>query len=365
MKKIMEEFDMIIIADNSMLYREPRMAPFASNGFKNRMQNFELERQVDRNFRQENLDMMVLWDSLQHMAENRGEGFWIWKNRELDNGLLADINRFVSQEPDKAVVILSSHEHILSEIHRTQYIRVLQGGYHSRNLSIIEFENDNQRKRLPDRGEPEAVYSLREFYETVLGIENIQEEFSKSLEDIILEFGYRDGEFNCSCRAVEKDGEDPDREWAEACVDWVYWQVSKLPQGDNILGAYFQDALLNCLLARAENLPSVLLAERLYAEGFEQVLGEFTGLAIESKKAETAKRGGQAPEKDCMEAMKLHEMLCFVREKAGIDEQAVSQFRERYDGELLERLIKCDQEYALLPRADRDKLQKILERTGR
>ncbi len=64
-----------------------------------------------------------------------------------------------------------------------------------------------------------------------------------------------------------------------------------------------------------------------------------------------------------MEAMKLHEILCFVREKASIDEQAVSQFRERYDRELLERLIKCDDEHGLLPRGDRDKLQKILERT--
>ncbi len=204
---------------------------------------------------------------------------------------------------------------------------------------------------------------MREFYETLLGIEKIQEEFSKSLEDIILEFGYKDGEFSCGCKAVEKDGDDPDREWAEACVEWIYWQVGKLSGMDNILGSYFQDALLNCLLAQAENLPSVLLAERLYAEGFEQVLGEFTGLTIECKKAETAKRGGQAGEKDCMEAMKLHEILCFVREKASIDEQAVSQFRERYDRELLERLIKCDDEHGLLPRGDRDKLQKILERT--
>ena len=363
MKKIMEEFDLIIIADNSMLYREPRKMSFASNGVKNRLQTCDLERQVDRYFRQENCDVMVLWDSLQHMAENRGEGFWIWKNRELDNGFLTEMNRFVSQEPDKAAVLLSSHEHILSEIHRTQYIRVLQGGYHSRSLSIIEFENDNRRRRLPDQGEPRAVYSLREFYETLLGIEKIQEEFSKSLEDIILEFGYKDGEFSCGCKAVEKDGDDPDREWAEACVEWIYWQVGKLSGMDNILGSYFQDALLNCLLAQAENLPSVLLAERLYAEGFEQVLGEFTGLTIECKKAETAKRGGQAGEKDCMEAMKLHEILCFVREKASIDEQAVSQFRERYDRELLERLIKCDDEHGLLPRGDRDKLQKILERT--
>ena len=34
-----------------------------------------------------------------------------------------------------------------------------------------------------------------------------------------------------------------------------------------------------------------------------------------------------------------------------------------YDRELLERLIKCDDEHGLLPRGDRDKLQKILERT--
>ena len=147
----------------------------------------------------------------------------------------------------------------------------------------------------------------------------------------------------------------------DACAEWVYWQMKKMSRADNVLGIYFQDALLNCLLTQAENLPSVLLAERLLLDGFTNALGEFTGLTIENKKTEQSKKVMQASDRDCMEAMKLHQIVCFVRDKAGVDEQSVSQFRERCDTELLERLIKCNEEYDLLPQEDREKLQKIQE----
>ncbi len=361
LKRLAEEFDMIIIADNSMLYREPRMVPYSWNGLKNRMRPFQLEKQVDRYFWRESCDMGIIWDSLQYVAENGGDGFWCWKDREIENVLLTQINHIVSEEVNKAVVLLSSNDSILSEIHRTQYLHVLQGGYNSKKISILEFENDNRRKQLPDKGEPKLVYSLKEFYEVVLGIDDIQEKFSKFLEDIVLEFGYRDGEFYCRCVAVEQELDDSDREWMDACAEWVYWQMKKMSRADNVLGIYFQDALLNCLLTQAENLPSVLLAERLLLGGFTNALGEFTGLTIENKKTEQSKKVMQASDRDCMEAMKLHQIVCFVRDKAGVDEQSVSQFRERCDTELLERLIKCNEEYDLLLQEDREKLQKIQE----
>lgn len=362
MKQIIEESDIIVIADNSMLYREPRTEIYQNNGFKNRLQDIHAEKQAERYFGQPSLDVAVIWDTLQYIAQNRGEGYRIWKNREIDNGLLAEINRTVSDCPDKAIILLSSNEHILSEIFRTRYIHAHQGGYNSRSITIIEYEKDNQRKLLPDHGEAKVTYSLKDFYETTLGLEKIQEKVSDSLEDIRLEFGYQDGKFYCNCAVVTKYSDEPDREWEKQCMEWLQWQFTTLISKDNVLGIYYRDALMNCLLEQAPNLPSVLLIERLFREDFRQIIGDITRLFMMDKKQRDKSRTNCVREKDCMEALKLHEIMLFAGSKAGIDEEAVSQFKDRYETELLQRLLSCDEKYGLLPSGERDKLLKIQER---
>ncbi len=361
MEKIMEESDIVIIADNSMLYLEPRKAVYYNNGFKNRLSEINLETQIERYFVQQSIDIAVLWDSVQNIAANREEGYRIWKNREIDNGLLADINKLVSDRSDKAVILLSSNENVLSEIFRTQYIHAHQGGYNSRNITIIEYENDNQRKRLPDKGEPHVSYSVKDFYETALGVEEVTGFFSEFLEDICLEFGYREGMFYCECQMRETDGDDSDGEWKTQCFDWVRWQMECLASDENILGIYFRNALLNYLLERVENVSSVLLLERLSGEDFRPAIGDMTMADMVEKAPGAGIKAGDYAEKDCMEALKMHEIIEFVRNKAGIDEQTASQFKERYETELLKRLINCNKMYGLLADEDRDKLQKLQE----
>ncbi|MCM1214225.1 MAG: hypothetical protein NC331_01875 [Lachnospiraceae bacterium] len=362
MGKIMGESDITIVADNSMLYLEPRKAAYYNNGLKNRLSKIELETQVERYFTQQSIDIAVLWDSMQNIAENREEGYRIWKNREIDNGLLSDINGLVSNCPGKAVILLSSNEHILSEIFRTQYIHAHQGGYNSRNITIIEFENDNQRKRLSDKGEPQVSYSVRDFYDTVLGLEDVTGFFSDFLEDIYLEFGYREGVFYCECQMMETDGDDSDGEWKMQCFDWVQWQMKSLISRENVLGIYFRNAILTYLLERVENVSSVLLLERLSVEDFRPVIEDMTVAYVREKAPRARIRAGDYAEKDCMEALKMHEIIKFARNKASIDEQTTSQFKERYETKLLKHLIKCNEMYGLLTGKDRDKLQKIQER---
>lgn len=360
--KVIEESDIIAIADNSVLYREPRQIVYNNNGFKNRLEEINVERQVEREFEHPSPDIAVIWDSLQYIAENWEEGYRIWKNREIDNGLLADINHKVSECPNKAVVLLSSNEHILSEIFKTQYVHAHQGGYSSGNIIIIEFESVNQRQCLSDKGETMVSYSLKEFYDIVLGLENVQKFFSEFLEDIWLEFGYRDKTFYCKCEVMEQNVDDFDGEWISQCLEWIQWQIEFLFSNSNILNSCFRDALLSYLLEQAENLPSILLIERLFAEDIRQLIGEVSDITIVGEKARGKNKVGALTGRDCMEALKLHEILLFARSKAGIDEQSVSQFKERYESEFLERLIECDKLYGLLSDADRDKLLKIQER---
>lgn len=110
------------------------------------------------------------------------------------------------------------------------------------------------------------------------------------------------------------------------------------------------------------NLPSVLLLERLFMGDFQSVIGEISGSTVVKKESKTKNKAGAIEERDYMEALKMHEIIAFIRSKAGIDEQAVGQFRERYETEFLEHLINCNAIYNLLPEEDSIKLQKIYER---
>lgn len=359
--RVIGEADIIAIADNSMLYRKPRLVVYNNQGLKNRLEEINVERQAEREFEQRSSDIAVMWDSLQHIAETCEEDYRIWKNRELDNGLLAEINHMISECPNKAIILLSSNEHILSDIFRTQYVHAHQGGYNSSNITIIQFEKANLRRRLSDKGEPKVSYSLKEFYDRVMGLENVQRFFEESLDDIWLEFGYQDKDFYSKCEVIRRDESDTEGEWKSHCLEWIQWQMDTLFSNYNILNSCFRDALLNYLLEQAENLPSILLIERLFADDFKQFMGEISDMDITDKKSKGKSRVRSSVDKDCMEALKLHEVILFARSKASIDPQAASQFKDRYEPELLERLIECDETCGLLPIADKDKLLKIQE----
>lgn len=60
-----------------------------------------------------------------------------------------------------------------------------------------------------------------------------------------------------------------------------------------------------------------------------------------------------------MEAVKIHEMLRFVEKKSVVDERAVLQFRERYGGDMLDRVLNCGNVEDLLKKEEREKLYEI------
>lgn len=352
-ERIAGEADLMIIADCSVLYHDPRQVKDRKdyNMIRNRLDYPNLKGYVEHYFQSGVSQLPVIWDTLQHIAESREDGFWIWKSREPDNNLLSFINQWIVEQPEKSIILLSSNEHILSDIFRTRYVQAHRRKYNGKNITLLCFDYKNQGERLPMEGEIALRYSLRDFYSRYLELENVQRWIHPELEDLVLEITYKKSQLHCRCAAVGESARELGNEWKDRCREWLVWHMTFLPGQENLLGSYFQELQTSHWYEKTGNLPTVLLVEKLLTSG--RILYEYD---TRERNEEDYLTGTEA---DCLEAVKIHELIRFVADKAVLDERAVSQFREAYEEEMLERIVSCNSHVDLLGKEEKQRLLEI------
>lgn len=357
-QKIVDESDLTIIADGTMLYYEPRMIKVQTGGnmIHNRIAQINMTEQLDRYFESGRSDIPILWDTLQHIAGNREDGLWTRRSKEIDNGILSFINQTVSQNPDKRIVALSSNEHILSEIFRIDYMHASRQKYNGKSITIIQFDHANQVHHIPMKGNFEITYSLNDFYNMTLELENFSQKILPDIQDILLRIYYEDGKYFCKCNIYMEEPDEGTDAYQQNCDNFLSWQMASFLNENNILSQYLYDLLINQWLEKAESIPAVLMVEALH-EGY------IMNPCYIMKKIEDINGSGRLQsESDRMEAIKIHDLLLFTRKKEVIDEYTASQFREQFDGSLLNRVIKCDNAQPILNTKEKEKLSEIQKR---
>lgn len=353
MGKIADEADMVVLADSSVLYRTPRAVSLKQNQTVvwNQLERFRLDQQIEYFFRVGKTHIPYLWDTLQYIADNGAEGLWIWKSREIDNGILDFIKKQVSDNPEKTIVALSSNEHILSDIYQNDFIQAHKRKHNGKNIMILNFDSNNTARRLPGTGKPRIGYSVREFYQDSLGVGDITKEILPDAADIYLEIWHVPDGFHCKCGIRGEDTEERDEDWKQRCKMWLDWQMNRFFREINVLSMYFFESWLDQWFEKTHSLPAVLMVEKL-CRGNSMKLEFDDGQECDGGEDE-------GTEKDCMEAVKIHEMLRFVGKKSVVDERAVMQFRERYGRDMLDRVLDCGNAEDLLEKEEREKLCEI------
>lgn len=358
-ERIVQGADMIVMADNSVLYHAPRMIQQRTgrNVIYNRIQKLNLPEQVNNYFKYGKTDISTLWDTLTHGAKDKEEGLWTWKSKEIDNGMLSYINQIVESYENKTIVALSSNEHIMEEIYKTEYILAYRRNDNGKSITIINFDCNNRSKKLPMEGDIRVGYSLTQFYNEALELKDIQQDISTDITDVHLDMNYRNGQFECDCSAYSdswEKWEEQDNDWSKLCAWWIEWQIDKFLEDVNVLSNYFRDVWRTQWYEKARSLPAVLMVEKL-CKG-NNILFQFQEKSTDEKNQE------DNIELDSMEAVKIHEIIHFAVNKPVIDESVVSQFKEQYEVSILERIIECDAKNKLLDLCEREKLLEIRER---
>ena len=353
-KKVIDTADMTIIADSSTLYYEPRMERFRRdiNSLRNRLTDIEIEKQVKDYFVRNHSDINILWDTLQQAERTREEGFWHWKSKEINSNVLSYVNEVVSKDSQRTIVILSSNDGILSDIYKSHYIQANRKNDNGKSITIINFDNRNRANLLPLQGDAEITYSLSEFYNAALDISDAVKFLSAEIADIDIKLYLEDGSFYILCVAYGEDAKETNQAWRQECQKWLSWQLDIFPKKKTILGSYFLDLLLNYWLEGVRSVTAALMVRKLFQGG--DLTPRYAYKCLEEKTEEK-----ESPDDDCMEAVKIQEMFRFIRNKAVIDSQSVRQFGDRYEEEMLERVLSCDRKEHILDKEEREKLEEI------
>lgn len=353
MGAIVAAADMTIIADCSTLYYAPRMEKQKNgvNALRNRLVDMDIQEQTAHYFEYGYSDIGILWDTLQHAEESRDEGFWYWKSKEINNNVLAYVNQAVEEEPERTIVALSSNDGVLNDIHKGRYIQAHRCKYNGKSITILNFDMRNRLKSLPMSGTASVRYSLTEFYDASLDIPNVHSYISEEIADILMEISLKDGNFCSLCTACTEDGELEGEEWQTRCDEWLRWQFETFTKEKNILSIYFASLWLNQWNERVKSITAALMVRRLYGGGriethYNQQDGNTWGMDM-------------SPEDDCLEVVKIQEIFDFLRRKPAIDRQTVREFQDKYEVEMLERIIDCDSENHILEQSYREMLDKI------
>lgn len=351
LERIINEADMTILADSSVMYHEPRREKISedANFIINRLERFDLEEQLQSYFVYGHSDISVLWATLQQASESKDDGLWRWENREPDNRILSFCNQTVDMDEDKTIVALSSNKNILSQIFMTNNMNASCKKYNGKSITIISFDSCYKSKNLPINGTPQISYSLNQFFDEGLDIEEISKQLFPFVEDITLDFYYDRNQLWCKCNLVEEDGIELDDGWKDTCINFLSWKIEKVLAEDNIFAVYFCELLISQWQERAFSIPAALMVERL---------GRDCEISIRFTRNEKTK---DEEHFDSLEAQKIYEMIRFVDGKA-IDEWTINQFAEKYRTDMLAKVLQADNEYHLIEVQNREKLQKMQER---
>lgn len=339
---IIAEADMTVFADSSVLYYEPRMEQRREgvNPLRNRLMEINIREQIERYYIYGESDIAVLWDTLQHAERSREEGFWFWKSQEINGEVLAYINRAVSEKQNCTIVALSSNDNILNEIHNSRYIQAHRRKYNGKSITIINFAKENMTSKLPLSGRASISYSLFEFYDMSLDVEDIASFLSEDIKDVMMELYWEDTEFHCNITLYREERGNREADCQEECSKWIHWQFEEMFGKKNVLSRYFTELWMNQWVEGARSVTAALMAGKLRK-------GAHIEVSYDEKDAAELKKE-IIPEEDCMEAVKIQEILDFADKKAAIDSRTVQEFRERYDAELLESILKCSWKEELL-----------------
>jgi len=359
LEEIIREADMTILSDSSVLYYEPKMVAnkLGNNTLLNRLNRMNVGIQVDKYFKEGNCDIPIMWDTLQHIYKEQDEGFWYWRSRAVNNQTFSLINQIVAEEKGKSIVLLSSNKDILSEINKTKYIQAQKRKYNGKTITILNFSAGNSASRLSATDE-EFYYSAQDFYNEAMELDNILGDIVSGVRDISLKMYMKNEVVQCDCNLCYKDTEDMENvgeleeNWKESCEEWLEWQFGDFILEDNIISRYYQELWANQCLEEAHSLESVLLVEKLCKGNMMQI--------HLSRDYEQDKKKKDLM--DCMEAVKIHDLIGFVRSSRTVDERMVSQFKERFDKEQLERIIRCGAASYLLDKLEIKNITEIYER---
>ncbi len=347
MERIIQDSDLLFLADSSLLYQKPRLKEWTSE--PNRL-IIAFEQFDPGKLPEEEQDQIleVMWDSMHYMEQEQGVKLSFWDTKELNQSLLNLIRKEVRDDPHRTVVILSSNTQLMQHLYHLPEFQMRHSILSGQDMLLVNFHAGSRRKLLKEDGEASVTVPLKSFLEGVTGLDDIKcvlSDENESPEVPYLTVAYRKMKIVFLC-TVFVNAQKEEQKCKIHYIDLMKEAVQLLDQS-----SAFKDEFIAMLYEGADNYQTALMLDYMHRTNswIEKCGYEYKQ---EQKKAKTVKSV------DAVDVMQFQKMLAFVRERDNITEFDVYTFMKQglYKKEMLGQCIRVDHQLHLL---DQDTLEKI------
>lgn len=348
MERLIRDSDLLFLADSSILYQKPKLREWRKqpNQLLIEFEQFEIDQHFSK--KQDSV-LEILWYSMHFMELNHDVKLAFWDTKELKQSLLNQIRHEVEEDSHRTVVILSSNPQLMQHMYHLSEFQVRHSILSGQEMLLVNFHKGSIRKKLQESGEASVTVCVKPFLEGVSGIEDMKYvlfDKGEASETLYLTISCQDGSIylNCSLFIINQEEEDMGLERENhycKLVDNILKLLNK-----NII---FKEKFMMMLYDKVNNIQTALMLDYLQRTEIIQFQLSYEERRVKPQNHNPA---------DVAAVMQFQKTLDFIRERKGIDENAVHIFEEsdQYDIEMLRQCIRANQKVNLLDKDTKEKM---------
>lgn len=355
LEKMIEDSDLLFLADSRMLYQKPRLTAWDGerNWLRAEMGRMGAERLTELLLDQKQDLTEVLWDSIHHIELEEETKLACWKTREPKLAIFDIFRKATEASPQKTIVAMSSNQQILRHIYYLSGFQARKSLVPGQEMMLLSFHQGSQRRELYQGKEGAVRIALKPFLEELLGDSEMDSvlyaEDGREWErdELYLTFYYKDRKIKAFLEicvdnpsGVETDRVRHYKELSESIVGFAYDSRR------------FKEKLITMLYEQADSYEAVLLVD--YVERTEPETIELD--CVEKKSEDKFRRNT-----DIVSVLAFRNMLSFIRKQASIDEYTVSFFGEFYEKQMLVGCLQAEEKMGILEKETEQKIEKLYQ----
>lgn len=345
---IIDDSDLVYLADTGVIYKKERLVRYleSPNSMTSDILNFNFENQVNNYIKGDSSAINVLWESLHNVLLNNDNNLAEWKNKNIDNNVLVDINLAIKKNNILSVVILSSNTNLINSIHLTEAYTAQIDKSVDKDILILEFSSKAFRRILINTDDFIVRVPIRPFLESIIDIDELDDLLKnldwneKIIDNIYIKIELENEEIKTSCIVgVKETYSDENGIDSEQCKEYVK-DILDIAFIDNMpLSKKFKEIFINEMYQNSESYAAGLLTyymSRIY-KPVQFDINDITEQHIVRINT------------DSVNIIEFQNVITFFEKYPVIDESASYTFKRSHSLNMLSTIIQQNNLVNLLP----------------
>lgn len=358
MRNIVENADIVILADSEYLYERPRLVPYTQNpnSFIAWAQTAGIEDFLEQ-YREGNNRFNIFWETMQNASRNASNNLSIWSYREVKQRTFKLFDEAVDSNPQLEIIILSSNTGLMRMIYQSEHYGARVDRSKGKDVLVLDYNKDNQRNHFVSDEQMSVQLPLGSLLYNIIDEKEMENLLSEQVRSLVDRFGLQ---IDLGKKMAFHYGISTDREKVQE-EDWTEIKEQLEEMLNSILEyAFLQEGVL------AEQMKEMILRECYQrADSYGQALGVYylSQMGREQWQGVTDTDIGVIADglKDCMESIEFERIMQYLSICQGIDESSVTRFNRYYNTSVLRNIVEADEKVSLLPEQMKKNALQILK----